>query len=169
MLILAARAYLLHAVLVVLFVQALRKGAAPERILTTTLLGMLVVDRIYHLVTGGHAVLFMGVNLGHFAIDVIALAIFITVALCANRSYPLWIGAAQLIAFSSHIYPLLVKNLEGPGYLAMSIMPSYVQTTAMGLGLVAHMRRLKKPGNYRSWRVSLRPTRQSMRKMSPSA
>lgn len=169
MLILAARAYLLHAVLVVLFVQALRRGAAPERILTTTLLGMLVFDRIYHLMTGGRAVLIMGVNLGHFGIDAIGLAIFLTVALRANRSYPLWIGAAQLIAFSSHIYPLMDRDVHWAAYLAMSIMPSYVQTMAMGLGLIAHMRRQKTPGSYRSWRTSSLPIPAITRRTSPFA
>ncbi|WP_395333903.1 hypothetical protein WBP06_08860 [Novosphingobium sp. BL-8H] len=169
MLILVARAYLLHALLIVLFVQALRRGAAPERILTTTLLGMLVIDRIYHLITNQHAVMFMGVNLGHFAIDCIGLAVFLTVALCANRSYPLWIGAAQLIAFSSHIYPMLVQDLRGPAYLAMSIMPSYVQATAMACGLIAHTRRLKTPGSYRSWRASFSPMPAGMPGRWPSA
>lgn len=169
MLIWAARAYLLHAVLIVLFVQALRRGAAPERILTTTLLGMLVFDRIYHLITSQRGVMIMGVNLGHFAIDTIGLAIFLTVALCANRSYPLWIGAAQLIAFSSHVYPMLVHDVRGPAYLAMSIMPSYVQATAMALGLIAHTRRLKRRGSYRSWRASFVPTPANMPRTSPSA
>ncbi|TCM22407.1 hypothetical protein EDF56_1011097 [Novosphingobium sp. PhB165] len=169
MLIWDARAYVLHAVLLVLFVLALRRGAAPERILTTTLLGMLVFDRIYHLITGQHAVMVMGVNLGHFAIDVIGLAVFVTVALSANRSYPLWIGGAQMVALSSHFYPLLAHDLAGTGYLAMSIMPSYAQTIAMGIGLASHMRRQKTAGSYRCWRTSSSPLQKGRPRTSPAA
>lgn len=169
MLILAARAYLLHGVLVVLFVLALRRGGAPERILTTTLLAMLVVDRIYHLITDGDAVVLWGVDLGHFTIDLVALAILLVVATWANRIYPLWIGGAQLIALSSHFYPLIAHDLRGTSYLAMSIMPSYAQTIAMACGLTAHMRRVRKRGNFRSWRVSSALLRKSNRKTSLAA
>lgn len=169
MLILMARAYLLHGVLVVLFALALRRGGAPERILTTTLLSMLVFDRIYHLMTDHHAVMLGGVDLGHFAIDLVALVVFLAVATWANRIYPLWIGGAQLIALSSHFYPLIAQDLRGASYLAMSIMPSYAQTIAMACGLTAHMRRVKKRGNCRSWRTSFVPTQKSSRKASLAA
>ena len=154
MFLLSARAYLQHGVFVVLFVLAMRRGAAPERILTATFLGMLVLDRVYHLVAGADPVAVMGVQLGHLAIDVIGLAVFLVVALGANRVYPLWIAGAQLIALSSHVYPAFVKIVSEAAYVAMNIMPSYVQMLAMTLGLAAHIRRQKRRGSYPSWRKS---------------
>lgn len=150
-----ARAYLQYAVLLALLLLAWRRGAAPERILVGTLLSMLLFDRAYHIVTGHQPLLYARVDLGHFLIDAASLVIFVAVAICANRVYPLWIGASQIIAFSSHFYRLLVPRVEGPAYLVMTIMPSYVIMMALTVGLICHSRRRTKLGNYPSWRKSL--------------
>ncbi|WP_242526108.1 MULTISPECIES: hypothetical protein [Sphingomonadaceae] len=154
MFLLSARAYLQHGVLALLFVLAMRRGAAPERIISATILGMLVVDRMFHLFVGIQPMLVLGVNFAHLAIDVIGFAVFLMVALGANRVYPLWIAGSQLIALLSHVYPAMAKMVSGQAYVAMNIMPSYVQMIALALGLLAHMRRQKRLGSYPSWRKS---------------
>ncbi|WP_324695859.1 hypothetical protein ACLIMP_12745 [Novosphingobium aerophilum] len=158
MLIWSARAYVQYGAYLALFLVAMRRGAAPERILASIILGMIVVDRIYHLVRGPDLLLYQGVDLVHLAIDTFSLLAIGAVALKANRFYPLWIGGAQIIAFSSHFYRLGIVEIHTTAYQVMAIMPSYVQLLAMALGLGFHMRRQKKLGNYPSWRKSYVPS-----------
>lgn len=168
MFLLSARAYLQHGVFVLLFLLAMRRGAAPERIISATILGMLVVDRMFHLFVGIQPMLMLGVNFAHLAIDVIGFAVFLVVALGANRVYPLWIAGSQLIALFSHVYPALAKMVSGQAYAVMNIMPSYVQMIALALGLAAHMRRQKRLGSYPSWRRSWLLSRASARRRLPA-
>lgn len=147
-----ARAYLQYGVYLLLFLVAWRRGDAPERILAGIMLGMVVVDRIYHLGRGSDLLVYYGVDVVHLAIDMSSLLGIGYVALHANRFYPLWIGGAQIIAFSSHFYRLGNVGIHTTAYQVMSIIPSYVQLLAMALGLACHMRRQKIRGNYPSWR-----------------
>lgn len=147
-----ARAYLQYGVYLLLFLVAWRRGAAPERILAGIMLGMVVADRIYHLGRGTDLLVYYGVDVVHLAIDTSSLMGIGYVALHANRFYPLWIGGAQIIAFSSHFYRLGIVDIHTTAYQVMAIMPSYVQLLAMGLGLGCHMWRQKRQGNYPSWR-----------------
>lgn len=140
-----------------LFLVALCRGAAPERLLATVLVAMLVVDQIYHLAVGG-SIQWRQANLGHLAIDLAVLAAIFAVALHANRIYPLWIGASQIIAVLAHLYRLSLTEINRFAYDMMSVMPSYIQLTALTLGLSFHMSRRRRLGSYRSWRGSWSPT-----------
>ncbi|GFE72689.1 MULTISPECIES: hypothetical protein [Novosphingobium] len=153
-----ARAYLQYGAYLLLFLVAWRRGGAPERILTGIMLGMIVVDRIYHLGRGTDLLVYHGVDVVHLAIDTSSLLGIGYVALQANRFYPLWIGGAQIIAFSSHFYRLGIVEIDKTAYQVMSIIPSYVQLLAMALGLAFHMRRQKRRGSYPSWRKSSVPS-----------
>lgn len=139
-----------------LFLVAMFRGAAPERILATVLGGMLLVDQIHHAFVGG-SVLWHKVNVGHLAIDLVVLAAVFAVALRANRIYPLWIGAAQIIAVLAHLYRLSLTEINRFAYDMMSVMPSYIQLAALTLGLTFHMWRRRKLGSYSSWRASSPP------------
>lgn len=153
-----ARAYVQYGLYLILFLLAWRRGDAPERVLAGIMLGMVVVDRIYHLGRGTDLLVYHGVDVVHLAIDTSSLLGIGYVALHANRFYPLWIGGAQIIAFSSHFYRLGLVEIQTTAYQVMSIIPSYVQLLAMALGLACHMRRQKRRGNYPSWRSYSAPS-----------
>jgi hypothetical protein len=152
MLIWAARAYLQYGVLLLFVLVAWRRGGVPERVLSGIMLGMVVADRIYHMGRGADLLVYHGIDVVHLAIDTSGLLGIGYVALHANRFYPLWIGGAQIIAFSSHFYRLGIIDVHKTAYQVMAIIPSYVQLVAMGLGLVCHVWRQRKRGNYPSWR-----------------
>ena len=141
-----------------LLLAVLWRGDAPERILGATLAGMLGVDQLHHALVGG-SILWRNANLGHIAIDCAVFAVVVPVALRANRVYPLWIGAAQLIALLAHIYRLSLTDINRFAYDVMAVIPSYIQLTAMTLGLGFHMSRRKRLGSYPSWRSSSSPAR----------
>lgn len=153
------KAYIEHACFVLLFLVALRRGAAPERILTGTIAGIVVVHRVYHLIVGNEGIIWREADMGHLALDCVSFAVVIPVALRANRVYPLWIGAAQIIAMMAHGYRLSLTDINLFAYQMMSMIPSYIQLTALTLGLIWHISRHKRIGDYPSWSSALPPPR----------
>jgi hypothetical protein len=135
----------------ILFIMALFRARAPEWICCGTLLAMPIVDRLYHFAVGG-SVIFDNVDLGHMLIDFLAFAIFVSVALRANRLYPIWIAGAQIISVIAHLYRMSNIAMDRLAYDIMQVVPYSVQLVSMGLGLLMHMMREKRFGAYRSWR-----------------
>lgn len=147
-----------HILYVILFLMALFRGAPPERFMAGALLAMPATDAVYHFAVGG-SVYGANVDLGHAVIDVAMLPLFCGIALHANRVYPLWIGAAQIIAVLAHLYRAALEQIDLFAYGMMSIMPSYIQLSAMGVGLAFHMSRHRRLGSYPSWRSYFYPMR----------
>lgn len=145
-----------HAYLFILFLAALRWGAAPERILIGSFAVEAMVHALYHSLARG-SITWHNLDVGHLALDCGLFAVFIPVALRANRVYPLWIGGAQIIAMSAHVYRFALTEINRFAYDMMSVTPSYVQVLAMGLGLAFHVSRQKRLGNYPSWRGFFAP------------
>jgi hypothetical protein len=153
-----AKSHIQAACYALLFTLSLyRKAAAPERILSGLLCAMVVTDRLYHAISPV-AIVWRNTDLVHMGIDAAMLACTCVVALHANRVYPLWIGGAQIIAMSGHVYRLMLTQIHEFAYDMMVMMPSYVQLVAMALGLAFHMSRRRKLGTYPSWRRSSSPT-----------
>ncbi|MCJ2182043.1 hypothetical protein MTR62_04900 [Novosphingobium sp. 1949] len=136
-----------------LFVFAMLRGGAPERLLSGLMVAMFLVHRLYHLAAHG-SVMFGAVNMGHFAIDLVMLADFGVIALYANRVYPLWMAAAQLIAVIAHVYLLVPAIAVRYAYDVMTITPSYMQVVFLALGLGSYVRRHGRSGSVRDWRES---------------
>lgn len=159
--------YVQYGLYALFFVLALAKGAAPERLCAGILLFMPIVDHLHHFAIGG-SVLYRKVDVGHMAIDVLVFCALLPVALRSNRFYPLWLGGAQIISISAHLYRMAIVEIDRIAYDVMQVMPSYIQLVAMGLGLAFHMSRQKRLGSYPSWRRSFGPSRQSDPKRSPA-
>lgn len=145
-----------HLYVFILFLAALRWGAAPERIFASSFAAEAVVHPVYHMLALG-SISWHHLDLGHLAIDCVFFAIFIPVALRANRVYPLWIGGAQIIAMSAHVYRFSLTEINRFAYDMMSVTPSYIQLMALSLGLAYHMSRRRRLGSYPSWRSSFFP------------
>lgn len=131
---------------------AFMRGAGPERYLASILFAMLAVDRIWHELFGANAD-YHRVDIWHLSVDIAVFFAIMPVAIHANRLYPLWIGAAQLIALVSHFARVLMIGVDGLAYAIMDRLPSYIQLIAMAVGLACHISRRKRLGNYRSWRT----------------
>ncbi|WP_243991629.1 hypothetical protein [Novosphingobium album (ex Hu et al. 2023)] len=153
----AWKSELQHAYVFIVFLAALRWGGAPERILAGSFAAEALAHPFYHWFAHG-SVFWHHLDLGHLAIDCTFFAIFFPVALQANRVYTLWIGSAQIIAMSAHVYRFSLTEINRMAYDMMAVSPSYIQLTALGLGLAFHMSRQKKLGSYPSWRNSFSPT-----------
>lgn len=139
------------AALLVLMLLAMWRGGRPERLIAATFVAMYVIDRCYHQVTGAGYFAF-GVNLGHLAIDLLAMAAFGAIALWANRVYPLWLAGLQLLALLSHPIRALVAGADHGAYAVLMIAPSYGQTMVFAIGLARHLQRRASLGRYQPWR-----------------
>jgi cytochrome c biogenesis protein CcdA len=89
-------------------------------------------------------------------LDLAAAALFITVALNANRNYPLWIAGFQLVALGAHVVKAVPDTSSTLGIAILVIGPSYFQLLLLLGGFIRHRRRERRFGPYREWRTSPR-------------
>lgn len=130
---------------------AFRRGGPPERLAAAIIVGWVGVDAIYHLLFGPSN--FDTVDPVHVVLDSAELAAIVTLSLRANRVWPLFAAAAQLICVTGHFAVLAEPSGMRRAYWAMTQLPQYIQLTALLLGAAAHMRRERVIGPYRSWRI----------------
>ena len=131
---------------------AMYRGGAPERIAGAIIVCWIVSDVTYHLLFGPSG--FDVVDPVHLVLDGGELVAIMWLALRANRMWPLWAAAAQLICVSGHLAAYVDVAGMRRAYWAMTQLPAYVQLLALVLGAMAHTRRLERIGPYRSWRFS---------------
>ncbi|TAD78115.1 MAG: hypothetical protein EAY70_07415 [Sphingomonadales bacterium] len=84
--------------------------------------------------------------------DVIAAAMFIAIALKANRNYPLWVAGFQLVALGAHMVKATVDTVSPLAFVILVIGPSYCQLLVLLGGFVRHVLRERRFGTYRDWR-----------------
>lgn len=150
-----------------LLLAAWRIGGGPERALAGMLAGMMATDLLYHAVFEGMR--FMPDQAAvHMALDLTALGVAVFVALFANRIYPLWFAAFQLIAVLAHLARDVAPGVARLAYGIMYIGPSYFQILLLALGIWLHHRRERRFGPYRSWRSSSHPSPGPMQNRWPN-
>jgi hypothetical protein len=112
----------------------------------------LMTDVSYHLLFGPSS--FDKADPVHLVLDGAELAAMIWLALNANRTWPLWAAALQVICMSGHVAVTIEPDGMRRAYWAITQLPQYGQLAAMLLGTVAHVRRQRRIGPYRSWRLA---------------
>jgi hypothetical protein len=128
-----------------------RHGGPPERLAAMIIVAWILIDGFYHVLFGPSG--FQNVDPVHLVLDGGELVAIVWLALNANRTWPLWAAAAQVICVSGHLAVLLEPHGMSRAYWAMTQLPQYVQLTALLLGATAHARRVRLMGQYRSWRL----------------
>ena len=147
------RAVLQNVLVIAICGSALIWGGGPERAVAATwLIVFEAAGLIDYLLTGGETQL-LEVDLFVAASDVVAGLIWIGIALYANRNYTLGIAGLQVLAMSSHLARELSEYIAPIAYAVMTIAPGWLQLIVLSAGLVSHVRRKKKFGAYRDWRV----------------
>jgi hypothetical protein len=131
---------------------AYSRGGPPERFAAVLLAGLVLVDTVYHLLFGPSG--FDRVDPWHVFLDVTMLGLLMWLALRANRIWPLFVAAAQLLSVTGHIAVLVQPDGMRRAYWAMTQIPQYIQLIALLAGAIAHARRERMIGPYRSWRVA---------------
>ena len=154
------------AAMLLLTAATFRWGAAPERWCGGAFAFMFLIDIPYHWIFGPGMRL-SSIDIGHALMDFVTAVAFVVVALRANRMYPLWLAALQLISLASHFVRAANPAMLPLVYATMSIAPSYLELIVLAGGLVNHVRRVKRYGPYRSWRTSSPRSRESAAAASP--
>jgi len=129
---------------------AARKGDEPERVVACIVLASFVLDFVNHMSFGRPS--WFEVNPGQFVIDVWAFLTMTWVALNANRGWPLWVSAAQLIVVMAHFAKLLEIDEGRRGYWAMTQLPELGELLVLVIGTQAHVLRQRRIGRYAAWR-----------------
>ena len=140
------------ACIIAAIVVAVARGGPPERLAAVIIVCWIVADASYHLAFGPSG--FDRVDPVHLVLDGGELAAIVWLALRANRMWPLWAAAAQLICVSGHFAVLISPEGMRRAYWALTQLPQYIQLVALVLGAVAHAKRFERIGPYRSWRFS---------------
>lgn len=145
------RAYIQYLIIFSLMAYAFVRGDGPEKEAGSILSGMVAMDVAYHLLFPESGV-YDEIDIGHFLIDLTVLILLGRLAVRANRIYPIWMLAAQIISTLMHLDRGISPAIEPIAYAVLTRVPSYLQIMALGAGLIAHRRRLRRFGTYRSWR-----------------
>ncbi len=133
---------------------ALIWGGGPERAIAGVwLLLFKVADGIYHEVFE-RAYQLVSVDVAHAIIDTAAAFSMVLIALYANRNYPLFMAAMQLLAVTAHVARGIAEPISPLAYAVMAFAPAYFQLAFLTAGLVRHILRKRKHGSYRDWRVA---------------
>ncbi len=149
------RPYLQDVLAWIVCIAALLWGGAPERIVAATWLLLFETGEVIYTKLLGESWQLASVDWYFAGIDLLAVVIMIATALYANRNYTLWIAAMQLLSFVAHISRGLIDAISPITYAIMVIAPGWLMLVFLAAGLVRHIRRKRKYGDYRDWRVRM--------------
>ncbi len=136
-----------------LAIYAWAKGSGPEKLATGTFVTAIVADMLYHFLLPEGSV-YSEINLGHFVIDTATLLPLTFLVVRANRIYPIWLLAAQLIMFVMHIHREIFSEIDPLSYYVLTRAPSWIQLVALTAGISAHHHRARRFPHYLSWKTS---------------
>ncbi len=142
---------LYYVLLVSCWLYAHLKGGLPERagatILaigsTLTMVAVSSFDRRY-----------VSLEFGVFLVDVATLLAFLMLALRAERYWPLWVAAFQVIGLAGHGVKLMDPDVIRRAYAFAMQFWGYPMLLLITLGTWRHQQRLARFGADRSWSSS---------------
>lgn len=137
-----------YILLVLCWLYALLKGGPPERIGATILA---VGSTITMAAISSRSGRFGSVELGVFLVDVAGMLAFIILALRAERYWPLWVTALQIIAVGGHAIKAADPDTIPRAYAFAMAFWSYPMLLLIALGTWRHQQRLARNGVDPSW------------------
>lgn len=147
------RPYLQDGLAVFICLAALMWGAGPERVLAVTWLFFFEVPTGLYRFFWGPNYQLEGADPFLTSIDTLGAACLLAIALNANRNYPLFVAALQVLAMSAHFSRGLIESIAPIAYAVMLTIPGWVQILVFGVGLLRHVVRERRYGPYRDWRA----------------
>lgn len=127
---------------------ALWKGGSPERTMMAILIAMVIADQTLHLfVPAGYAM----VDTGHLAIDLVAAAATVLLALVAHRFWPMVAAVFQILPLLAHVSRAIDLAMHPAAYMMMQVAASWCLPPLLVLATWRHRQRLARTGSDRSW------------------
>jgi nicotinamide riboside transporter PnuC len=130
---------------------AFLRGGGPERF------GAAIISIgsvLTYLAMSNAATNYRSVEFDAFVIDVLCLLAFVVLALRANRYWPLWVAALQIIGLGGHFVKLAEPGTLRQAYGFALVFWSYPMLLLIALGTFNHQRRLRRFGSDPSWSSS---------------
>jgi hypothetical protein len=130
-------------------------GGGPERVVAASWLLIFELPMIIYRAAFGGDFQLTHVDLVLATTDLLAGGVWILIALYANRSYTLWIAGLQILAISAHLARGMAESISPIAYVTMVVAPGWLQLFLLAGGVLFHVRRKRRFGDYRDWRFSL--------------
>jgi hypothetical protein len=124
------------------------RGAAPERIGASIILVGSILSTAALSSPAGR---FTSVEAGVFLVDLAAFVGLLVLSLRAERLWPLWVTALQLIATAAHAVKLMEPGLIRAAYAIVMGLWTYPVLLIIVFGTFNHQRRMARFGVDRSW------------------
>ena len=139
------------ALLVACCVFAFLRGGAPEKIGAAIIAAGSILT---FAVMPTSAASYHFVRLDAFVIDVACLVAFTILALRAERYWPLWVAALQIIGIAGHAIKFADPDVIRRAFAFALAFWSYPMLLLIALGTHNHQRRLRRNGSDPSWSSS---------------
>lgn len=133
---------------------ALWRGGPPERLVAAILAAMTVMSVAAHRVI---PIRYDQVDAPALTVDLFGFVGMTAIALYADRSWPLWTAALQLLSSMSHLIRFTSTGVEQLVYSWVKSLPTFLALVILIVATLMHRRRLGRNGTDRSWRMSLPP------------
>ncbi len=127
---------------------ALRKGGAPERTMALILIAMAAADQLLHLFIPPR---FTSIDAGHLAIDLVAAAASVILALVAHRFWPMLAAVLQILPLMAHVGKAADITVHPVAYLTMQVSASWLLPPLLVIATWRHQTRMCANGSDRSW------------------
>ncbi|WP_271078265.1 hypothetical protein [Aurantiacibacter sp. MUD61] len=131
---------------------AVMRGDQPERLCAAIIAFGVLADAIFLAIFGPRG--FHDFDVSRIGIDLLQTIGFFWIALRANRTYPLFIVAAQLVAIIGSMAAALVPDGMSVAFWAMTQAPLFLEILLLGGGTIAHAARVSRIGPYNAWSPS---------------
>lgn len=127
---------------------AILRGGLPERLVGWLVLATFAADPVLHLL---FARTFTQVDPTHLLIDSVRFAGLSAIALRANRFWPIWLSAFQLLALAAHLAKAMALTIHPVIYGLMQAMWSYGIVIGLIVATRVHQRLTVDGAMRRSW------------------
>jgi len=129
---------------------ALWRGGAPERI-GATILGIGSV--LTAMAASNVAISFKSVETGILVVDLAASVAFLALALRADRFWPLWVAAFQILGTAGHGVKYVDPEVLRRTYAFIIVFWSYLMIALLVIGTWRHQQRVARLGSDHSWSI----------------
>ena len=129
---------------------ALRLGGAPERLAGIVLMAAAVATHFLYL---QDAIPYLSIHVGVVAVDLCLLAVLVVLALYADRFWPIWMAALQMLGTIAHLAKAIEPGVVSTAYAVLVVVWSYPMLLILAAATLRHRQRLNDAGSDLDWSV----------------
>ena len=129
--------------------RSMRDGGLPEKYASTAFGLSFLAEYIWNNIVGFPG--FRTFSLVRLGLDAAILLVLVLIALKANRWWPIWLSALQLIVVAGHVAAYLKIPAVSGVYWGMTALPAYPELIILLFGIIRHKKRITAVTRYPDW------------------